>query len=230
MTFFSTSPDVSPKDPGMDSSMLHGYRQELESLDPYSGATPSAPRRKSAVTTRNSQISPWEVSLTPGAALVSFFDDGRGNVPASPSFRPDTGRTGASDSPDTLFFGDERRPSMASATTVSSSNSNRRASTSKSTRHKKLANLFGEDESSRSSDTSILTTGRDQSTSSHCHADRKNSVNTINTIDGRPTSPSTSRPRTPLPSSDVTPWLFQDFKVRAQAFIYLEKYRKVVRS
>lgn len=28
-----------------------------------------------------------------------------------------------------------------------------------------------------------------------------------------PTSPTGSRPRTPLPSSDVTPWLFQDFKV-----------------
>lgn len=230
MTFFSDSRDVSPKDPGMDSSTLHGYRQELEYLDSYSGTTPSAPRRKSAAPMRNSQISPWEVNLTSGAALASLFDDGRGNAPGSPSFRPDTGRTGASDSPDPLFFGDERRPSMASATTVSSSNSNRRASTSKSTRHKKLANLFGEDESSRGSDTSILTTGRDQSTSSHCHADRKNSVNTINTSDGRPTSPSISRPRTPLPSSDVTPWLFQDFKVGIQAFFCSENYSRLVRS
>ncbi len=205
---------MSPKDPGTDST-LRGYRQDLEFLDNYTGATPSASRRKSSTVMRNSQLAPWEESSTPGGVSAgSFFDDGRGNLPGSPSFRPDTGRTGASDSPDPLFFSDERRPSMASATTVSSTNSNRRASTSRSTRHKKLANFFGEDghESSRGSDTSVFTTGRDHSTSSHCRGDRNNSVNTINT-DVRPTSPTSSRPRTPLPSSDVTPWLFQDFKV-----------------
>lgn len=215
MTFFSSSPDVSPKNHGTDST-TRDYRQDLEYLDTSGGGAPYASRRQPSVSGTSAQIAPWvtEGSSIPGAVPSgSFFDDGRGKLPASPSFRPDTGRTGASDSPDPLFFGDERRPSMASATTVSSSNSNRRASTSRSTRHKKLANFFGEDghESSRGSDTSVLTTGRDHSTSSHSHKDRNNSVHTINT-DGRPISPTNSRPRTPLPSSEVTPWLFQDFK------------------
>lgn len=215
MTFFSSSPDVSPKDHGTDST-TRDYRQDLEYLDTSGGGAPYASRRQPSVSGISAQIAPWatEGSSIPGAVPSgSFFDDGRGKLPASPSFRPDTGRTGASDSPDPMFFGDERRPSMASATTVSSSNSNRRASTSRSTRHKKLANFFGEDghESSRGSDTSVFTTGRDHSTSSHSHRDRNNSVHTINT-DGRPISPTSSRPRTPLPSSEVTPWLFQDFK------------------
>lgn len=216
MTFFSSSPDVSPKDHGMDSS-IRDYRQDLEFLNISGGIGPPAPRHQLVTGVPNTQIAPWASEGSPNSGAIpsgSFFDDGRSRLPASPSFRPDTGRTGASDSPDPIFFGDERRPSMASATTVSSSNSNRRASTSRSTRRKKLANFFGEDESSRGSDPSIFTTGRDHSTSSHSHRDRdrNNSVHTIN-IDGRPISPSSSRPRTPLPSSDVTPWLFQDFKV-----------------
>lgn len=214
MTFFSNSPDLSPKDHGIHSATCD-YRQDLEYLD-SSGGVPHASRRQPSVSGTSAQIAPWasDGSSIPGAlSSGGFFDDGRGKLPTSPSFRPDTGRTGASDSPDPMFFGDERRPSMASATTVSSSNSNRRASTSRSTRHKKLASFFGEDghESSRGSDTSVFTTGRDHSTSSHSHRDRNNSVHTINT-DGRTISPTSSRPRTPLPSSEVTPWLFQDFK------------------
>lgn len=216
MTFFSSSPEVSPKDHGMDPK-IRDYRQDLERLNTSGAVGPPAPRRQPSAAVQNTQISPWAIEGSPDTGAIpagSFFDDGRNRLPVSPSFRPDTGRTGASDSPDPMFFGDERRPSMASATTVSSTNSNRRASTSRSTRHKKLANFFGEDESSRGSDTSIFTTGRDHSASSHSHRDRdrNNSIHTIN-IDGRPVSPSSSRPRTPIPSSEVTPWLFQDFKV-----------------
>ena len=176
----------------------------------------------------SADIAPWAIdSPTPptgGTASGAFFDDEPGKLPVSPSFRPDTARTGASDSPDPMFFGDERRPSMASATTVSSSNSNPRGSMSRSTRQMKLANLFGDDghESSRGSDTSILTTARrDDSTSSNSHKERNNSVNTVSN-DGPPISPSVSRPRTPLPSSDVTPWLFQDFKVSKRIYLYHE--------
>ena len=209
---------MSPKDYGRNST-IRDYRQDLEYMDTSGGAPPSTSKRQLSAAGLNAQIAPWTnndgSSLPGGPSVGSFFDDGRGKLPISPSFRPDTGRTGASDSPDPMFCGEERRPSMASATTVSSSNSNRRASTSRSTRHKKLANFFGEDaghESSRGSDTSVFTTGRDHSTSSHSHRDRNNSVHTLNT-DGRAISPTNSRPRSPQPSSEVTPWLFQDFKV-----------------
>lgn len=218
LTFFSNSPEVSPKDPRIDGH-LRDYRQDLVYTDATGGLAAPASRYRTSTGASNAQIAPWATDTlttnTGGASSGSFFDDGHGRLPASPSFRPDTARTGASDSPDPLFFGDERRPSMASATTVSSSNSNPRASMGRSTRHMKITNIFGDDghESARGSETSVLASGhRDQSSSSHSHRDRNNSIHTINN-DRRPISPTSSRPRTPVPSSDVTPWLFQDFKV-----------------
>lgn len=218
LTFFSNSPEVSPKDPRTDGN-LRDYRQDLVYTDATGGLAAPASRYRTSVGASNAQIAPWATdpptTNAGGGSSGSFFDDGPGRLPASPSFRPDTARTGASDSPDPLFYGDERRPSMASATTVSSSNSNPRASMGRSTRHMKIANIFGDDghESARGSDTSILASGhRDQSSSSLSHRDRNNSIHTIHN-DRRPISPTSSRPRTPVPSSDVTPWLFQDFKV-----------------
>ena len=200
-------------------SMIRDFSQDNEFADASRGSTPPVSKYAKHTSVPNNQIAPWATEsptyLTRGEAPGSFFDDGQNRYPVSPSFRPDTARTGASDSPDPLFIGDERRPSMASATTVSSSNSNPWVSMTKNTRHKKIANFLGDDghESSRGSETSILATGhRDHSTSSRSRKDRNNSVNTINN-DGSPTSPSNSRPRTPLPSSEVTPWLFQDIKV-----------------
>ena len=196
---------------------LRDYRQDLVYMDTAGGLAAPGSRYR---TSTNAPVAPWasDTSATNGGGVPSgsFFDDGYSRLPASPSFRPDTARTGASDSPDPMFFGDERRPSMASATTVSSSNSNPRASVGRGTRHMKMTNIFGDDghESSRGSDTSILASGhRDQSSSAHSYRDRNNSIHTINN-DKRPISPTSSRPRTPVPSSDVTPWIFQDFKVR----------------
>lgn len=190
-------------------------------MDATGGLAAPGSRYRTSTGVSNAPVAPWasDTSATNGGGVPSgsFFDDGYSSrLPASPSFRPDTARTGASDSPDPMFFGDERRPSMASATTVSSSNSNPRASVGRGTRHMKMANIFGDDghESSRGSDTSILASGqRDQSSSSQSYRDRNNSIHTINN-DRRPISPTSSRPRTPVPSSDVTPWIFQDFKVR----------------
>lgn len=231
MTFYSTSPDVSPKDHGVESN-ARDFRHDLEPIDTSRGIPPLVSKHARPAGMPNAQIAPWAAESPThslgGVASGSFFDDGQSRFPVSPSFRPDTARTGASDSPDPMFFGDERRPSMASATTVSSSNSNPRASMSRSTRHKKIANFLGEDghESSRGSDVSIPTTGhRDHSTSSRSRKDRNNSVHTVNN-DGRPTSPSHSRPRTPLPSSEVTPWLFQDFKVSTRGCLVTPNQHK----
>ena len=224
LTFFSNSPEVSPKDPRGDGS-LRDYRQDLAFTDAMGGLAAPTSRYRTSMGASNAQIAPWAAdpltTSSGGGSSGSFFDDGQGRLPASPSFRPDTARTGASDSPDPLFYGDERRPSMASATTVSSSNSNPRASMGRSRGHMKIGNYFGDDghESARGSETSILASGhRDQSSSSLSLRERNNSIHTINN-DRRPISPTSSRPRTPVPSSDVTPWLFQDFKVSLALFL-----------
>ena len=200
------------------------YRRDFAGVDAPGGIVPSISRHPPPAVAPSAEIAPWAVNENRtmsggGAASESFFDDRHSKFQISPSFRPDTGGTGISGSPDRLSYGDERRPSIASATTISSqnSNSNSRASISKGTRRSKIAGFFGDDgngqQSSRSSDTSILITGqREHSTSSASQRDRNNPFNTYHP-DGRPLSPSNSRPRTPLPSSEVTPWLFQDFKV-----------------
>jgi adenylate cyclase len=108
------------------------------------------------------------------------------------------------------FPQDDRRPSVASATTVSSSGS--KSSIGRGF-HKQLRGFFGDEfpgDSRQGSDTSLTTSTqfRDDTQSSRSIRNRNNSVNS------RPTSPTSSRPRTPLPSSEVTPWDFQDFKVR----------------
>ena len=219
-TFFSSSPDVSPKEYAMTTT-VHDCRRDLANLDTSQGSIPSFSKQPPSAVITSAEIAPWAVNegrtlSRGGEASQSFFDDGQNKLQASPSFQSDTGGTS---SPDRATYGDDRRPSIASATTISSqnSNSNSRASISKGPRRSKIAGFFGDDgngrESSRSSDTSILTTGqREHSTSSASQRDRNNSINAFNP-DGRPLSPGNSRPRTPLPSSDVTPWLFQDFKV-----------------
>ena len=183
-------------------------------MDP--SRTPLGPVSKYAAPEQapNADIAPWasESSLRAGPVVSgSMYDNSNGRNQRPSSFRPDTGRSGASDSPDPTFCGDDRRPSVISATSVSSQASDPRPTYSRRA-HRKLAGFFGEDsrESSKGSDTSTATTGqRDRSASSRSR--RKNSVYT-NSTEGRPTSDTSSRPRTP-PSSDVTPWLFQDFQV-----------------
>ena len=164
----------------------------------------------------SADIAPWASTSSLGgipATSAGLYENSNGKTQRPPSFRPDTAQSGTSDSPDPMFWGDDRRPSVISATSASSQTSNSRpAPNSRRAPHKKLAGFFGEDsrESSKGSDTSIATTGqRDPSTSSR--SKRNNSIHTLST-DGWPTSETSSRPRTP-PSSDVTPWLFQDFKV-----------------
>lgn len=219
-TFFSDSPD-SPMDLGMSSTIRDCGRDQ--------GALPKRPEEPGQTASRQApsasapddEIAPW-LSTAPSAfnGAVhngSFFDDRPAKAHAPATTRPDTG---AGDTFDPMFQSDDRRPSMASATTVSSQNSASisRTSTNRGTQHRRLGAFFGDDgqDSLRSSDTSILTAPRDHSTSSQSRKARHNSVQTNNTDGGRPGSPTSSRPRSPLPSSDVTPWLFQDFKVRAR--------------
>ncbi|KAL8771908.1 MAG: hypothetical protein Q9209_002846 [Squamulea sp. 1 TL-2023] len=215
-TFFSDSPD-SPMDLGMSNTIRDCGRDQsaLSKLPEERGPTASRPAPSASAP--DDEIAPW-LSTRPstfnGAAHNgSFFDDRPANTQSPMTNRPGTR---ASESFDPMFYNDDRRPSMASATTVSSQNSApiSRTNTNLGMQHRRLGAFFGDDghDSPRSSDTSLLTTGRDHSTSSQSRKARHNSVQTNNTDGGRTGSPSSSRPRSPLPSSDVTPWLFQDFK------------------
>lgn len=222
-TFFSDSPD-SPMDLDMSSTIrdcgrdLGGFSNQREERGP------AAARQAPSACAPDDEIAPW-MSTGPStfngvAHNGSFFDDRPTHTRNPATTRPDTR---ASDSFDPMFHSDDRRPSMASLTTVGSQNSApiSRTNTNRGTQHRRLGAFFGDDgrDSSMGSDTSILTPGRDHSTSSQSRKARHNSVQTNNTDGGRTGSPSSSRPRSPQPSSDVTPWLFQDFKVSARDIV-----------
>ena len=221
-TFFSDSPDeVTPVDAIKGSRFDSG--QGKQRSDGATGTTPSTSKRAPPTEQPNAAIAPWmddgglqELSTHSVNSLTSFNTDAPKLEPLS-SIRPDTGE---SEPRDVVWDHEERRPSLASATTESSqtsvSNSVSKASTNRGTPYKKVAGFFSDDgrQSSRSSETSIPNMLQREQTSSSKHSHNHGSRD-----DGRPpTSPAGSRPRTPLPSSDVTPWLFQDFKVSSRAF------------
>lgn len=163
----------------------------------------------------NAEIAPWASGGPTTAGLTAsggIYDSSSGKNQIPSSIRPGTAQSGASDLPDPMSWGDDRRPSVVSVTSASSQTSISRPTNNRRAAHKKIAGFFGEDskESLKGSDTSTATTDqRNHSTSSR--SKRNNSVYT-NSTDGRPASETSSRARTP-PPSDVTPWLFQDFKV-----------------
>lgn len=213
-TFFSDSPDeASPGDAARGTFL--DYRPDKPRQEAGKRTVPSVSRRPPSTEPPSADIAPWmddglTTLSTHGFSTSSFFNDGPPNLQLSPSFRPDTG---GSDPPDTILRNEERRPSIAtSATTESSQTSVSKASTNKGTPYKKVAGFFSDDgrQSSRNSDTSIPgMLQREQTASSSRHG----SIHTSRDEGRPPTSPNSSRPRTPLPSSEVTPWLFQDFKV-----------------
>ena len=197
------------------------YRQEKGKPDLAKGPIPSLSKRPPSTEAPNADIAPWMDDGLPalsnhGLTSSNFFNDGSSKAQRSPSFRPGSGRTVDSESLDPMFQGNNRRPSLASATTVDSQTSLSKTNTSRGAPHKKVAGFFGDEvrQSPRSSDTSIPSTLQREQTSSSLHGSRHASRD-----EGRPISPSSSRPRTPLPSSDVVPWLFQDFKVSSSVSV-----------
>jgi adenylate cyclase len=154
-------------------------------------------------------IAPWErdpQAQVSGTRSVthSYFPDAGSRYDGPPnSTRPDTARTNASDSAE--FEGDVRRPSIASATTVSSTGS--RSSAANGRYHKSLKGFFGEDPSdSRKGSTANLSEQISASNTSEKPTPRSGSTQTQNTVDERPKTPA------PPPSSDVTPWAYQNFE------------------
>ena len=167
-----------------------------------------------------SQIAPW---INDGPPMLStyeinasnFLSNGPDGLQTSPKSPRGTDRNVTNTSPSDLAYRrpDDRRPSAVSDTTVSSQNSTSKGSSHRNAPHKKLAGFFGDDgrQSPRGSENSIPKSLHRETT----QTSQKGSIQS-NYPDGRPLSPSSSRPRSPLPSSDVTPWLFQEFKVSSQ--------------
>lgn len=159
---------------------------------------------------------PWasnndENRTMPTSVFGSFYNDSNENLgQVSPGFAPPGGMGFPGD-------GEDRRPSIASATTVSSQGS--KGSIGGKYR-KKLQGFFGEeftnpnDSSSRQNSEASSLKGVLPAFAPGGSRNRNNSMNDAMLTNGPP-SPGSSRPRTPAhgPSSEVTPWVFQDTQV-----------------
>ncbi|EON67891.1 hypothetical protein W97_07388 [Coniosporium apollinis CBS 100218] len=211
---YSASADIAPWETARPSD-LGSHRKDLSVLDNSGGKAPSYPRQGPSAPTLNPPwISANGSAPMPSSVFGSFYNDSSEDFgQMSPGFRPNGGEIEGMN-----FPGDDRRPSIASATTVSSTGS--KSSVGRGF-HKKLHNIFGEDpaageprqDSNASTVTSSTINGSEQASRMR---NRNNSIhNTIaSSFGSTPGSPASSRPRTPGPqsSSEVTPWAFQDFK------------------
>ena len=217
-TFFSEpSEDISPRggfrETGLPDRAGQGYHGS-NALGLAPAPLSVSPHVKAKQSGSNSDIAPWLSDVPPEHNAQGFNQNMFGEGPRkSPSNRPGTGRSTTTESSDPLYRGGERNPSAHSATTASSGNSWSKANRRDTGANKKTAPFTGDSGpmSSKSSDASLQNRLQRETTNmsqSSAMSNRQDS--------GGMHSPTSSRPRTPLeiPSSDVTPWLFQDFQVR----------------
>ncbi|KAI0523772.1 protein phosphatase 2C [Xylaria bambusicola] len=206
-------------------SDLANYRRELAVLEPSGGRLPQIHREPPSTSPNAPQnIAPWmSANGGPGAAaspttFTSFYNDSSDNLSTpsqlSPAFRLAPSRYGQNpsnnDSPDIAYFDEQRRPSIASITTASSQGSK---NSSGRGGLKKLQGFFGEEFPGRDgSETSLPPApplAKEQR--SYSFGRPRRSRNDSNATDHtREPSPTSSRPRTPIPSSDVVPFLYQE--------------------
>jgi adenylate cyclase len=202
------------------------YRRDLAVLDTGGGrGVPQIQHNPPTALASPNPIAPWMTTngSNPGSSPgfgTSFYNDSSDNLSQasqlSPGFRPGTGLTGntnASDSPADATFGDERRPSVASVTTASSTGSKSSISRQGGI-HKKLQTFFGDDFPGKDgSDTSLPAHVKEGRTHSFARSHRDRNHSSATDYTQRDNSPAPSRPRTPVPSSDVVPFLYQDSQV-----------------
>ncbi|CAJ2501172.1 Uu.00g040250.m01.CDS01 [Anthostomella pinea] len=210
-------------------SDLTNYRRDLAVLEPSGGRIPQIHRDPPPAPSPNAQqnIAPWTsanggavATAPPSAFATSFYNDSSDNVstssPASqlsPAVRlgpPRPTPNSNHDSSDGAFFNDDRRPSVASVMTASSQGSK---NSSGRGGIKKLQGFFGEEFPGRDgSETSLPPPGQVKEQRSYSFGRPRRGRNDSNATDhtGREASPASSRPRTPVPSSDVVPFLYQE--------------------
>lgn len=169
-------------------------------------------------------VSPWSSSpqIDPTDASGTFYNDysEHESSPVSATFRPSTGRTYASEPFELDYSRDRRRPSAASATTISSQGSK----SSGSKFRKKLQGFFG-DEFLHSSDQkpdsdhgSIYGKSSRLGPLDQAKArERANSDGSRNFAEKSDMPPPSQhpppRPSTPMASSEITPWDYQNLNV-----------------
>lgn len=223
-SFSNASPDGPSRDKRRVSD-FGNYRRDLAVL--ASSGIPSISHNPPTALGSPNQVAPWMSAngalASPSSAFgTSFYNDSSENLSQasqlSPAFRPGSviANTTASDSPADPYFGDERRPSIASITTASSQGS--RSSVSRTAGlHKKLHTFFGDDFPGRDgSETSLPSQGKEVRSHSFGRSQRERQNSNATDIVPRDASPGASRPRTPVPSSDVVPFLYQDSTVNTQ--------------
>ncbi|GAB7365075.1 hypothetical protein MBLNU230_g5856t1 [Neophaeotheca triangularis] len=151
----------------------------------------------------------------PSSVFGSFYNESNENLgQVSPGYAPPNGMGFPKD-------GEDRRPSIASATTVSSTGSKNSIS---GRARKKLQGFFGDDykemvnehNSRQNSETSSMQSSLPPFAPGGAR-NRNNSMNDAMMRSGPPSPTSGSRPRTPGPSSEVTPWVYQDDNQKPQS-------------
>lgn len=215
------------------------HRRELAVLD-----TSSSPRipsiqhnPPSAVQAPSNQIAPWlspagrEGNPQPGFG-TSFYDDS-GDPPSNSQIPPGSRAGLAGEHQMEEYYDHERRPSAASVNTASSTGS--RSSRSGNQHSKKLQTFFGEEYpgsdisninlAAQGQETPRETPqGKEARSQSFARGQRERNLSSATDTTQRDASPVPSRPRTPVPSSDVVPFLYQDSQV-SNLFIKTYLYR-----
>jgi adenylate cyclase len=190
---YSQSPPLSPPKVSGPLTNLTDHRKELSVLQ-----APQFVMRQNPPTAAPSPINGASTTSTPSFLNSSIFDSQEPfHSPSSlrPGTAPSTGS--APPGPAESYFPDEpRRPSVASVVTNASSTG------SKSSFGKYFSRkIFGEGE-----------TSGDSTVSSESSLPPTVTPRTQYGFQ-RPTTPTNSRPRTPLPSAEVVPFLYQDPEV-----------------
>ncbi|KAJ1331091.1 Protein phosphatase 2C [Microdochium nivale] len=209
-------------------SDLANYRRDLAVLDQGGGRIPQIQHiPPTGIPNSQNSIAPWVSSQGSasgsapstgiGTSFYNDYDSGESVAsPAqiSPAFRSALGRQPSGvDGLDMSHFNDDRRPSVASNNTASSQGS--KSSVSRGG-FKKLQGFFGEEFPGRDgSETSLPQPGQSSQKESRSYSftrarRERNHSNATETT--RELSPASSRPRTPIPSSDVVPFLYQEAK------------------
>jgi adenylate cyclase len=224
----SNSSNVSPRDHRM--AGFGNHRRELAVLETSTPRIPSIQHNPpSAVQPPSNQIAPWmsangrDVNSSPGFG-AGYYDDFSTDPLSQPQHPSGLRGNASANHPheSDAFYDHERRPSAASAATVSSTGS-RSSRGGSLQQNKKLQTFFGEDFPGQdASDTSLpnqgqetpreMPPGKDRS-HSFARSQRERNLSSATDTTHRDTSPAGSRPRTPVPSSDVVPFLYQDSQV-----------------